>query len=256
MYSADLKVSGRPEDDKINLARETLKGLLGHWLAKKKHKPKPQVLASGDTLSVKDTKKNLSASKTEESSAASDPVYPPFEFSSVSPPSIITEGSQGGPWRKKITEFTGTEDEKDFPLWCLDAVLNNRLPPRENTKLSFFLHPCEGSSVQVVTLGKLSAPRILRVHKVTNYVVEKMVLDNPLDSLAIDAASVSGGQPQPLFSGNGLLQSGLKPWQKLRPSIEILCNSQASQTSRDPTIALFLVSINCLQYEAERAVSL
>lgn len=226
MYSADLKVSGRPEDDKINLARETLKGLLGHWLAKKKHKPKPQVLASGDTLSVKDTKKNLSASKTEESSAASDPVYPPFEFSSVSPPSIITEGSQGGPWRKKITEFTGTEDEKDFPLWCLDAVLNNRLPPRENTKLSFFLHPCEGSSVQVVTLGKLSAPRILRVHKVTNYVVEKMVLDNPLDSLAIDAASVSGGQPQPLFSGNGLLQSGLKPWQKLRPSIEILCNSQ------------------------------
>jgi WD repeat-containing protein 48 len=166
MYSADLKVSGRPEDDKINLARETLKGLLGHWLAKKKHKPKPQVLASGDTLSVKDTKKNLSASKTEESSAASDPVYPPFEFSSVSPPSIITEGSQGGPWRKKITEFTGTEDEKDFPLWCLDAVLNNRLPPRENTKLSFFLHPCEGSSVQVVTLGKLSAPRILRVHKV------------------------------------------------------------------------------------------
>jgi WD repeat-containing protein 48 len=136
MYSADLKVSGRPEDDKINLARETLKGLLGHWLAKKKHKPKPQVLASGDTLSVKDTKKNLSASKTEESSAASDPVYPPFEFSSVSPPSIITEGSQGGPWRKKITEFTGTEDEKDFPLWCLDAVLNNRLPPRENTKYS------------------------------------------------------------------------------------------------------------------------
>ncbi|CAH2055060.1 unnamed protein product [Thlaspi arvense] len=233
MYSADLKVSGRPEDDKINLARETLKGLLGHWLAKKKHKPKPQALASGDILSVKDTKKNLSASKSEDSSAANDPVYPPFEFPSVSPPSIITEGSQGGPWRKKITEFTGTEDEKDFPLWCLDAVLNNRLPPRENTKLSFFLHPCEGSNVQVVTLGKLSAPRILRVHKVTNYVVEKMVLDNldnPLDSLAIDGAGVSGG-PQQLFAGNGLLQSGSKPWQKLRPSIEIICNNQASQAS-------------------------
>ncbi|CDY40696.1 BnaC03g34120D [Brassica napus] len=185
MYSADLKVSGRPEDDKINLGRETLKGLLGHWMAKKKHKPKPQALTSGDVLS----------------------------------------GSQGGPWRKKITEFTGTEDEKDFPLWCLDAVLNNRLPPRENTKLSFFLHPCEGSNVQVVTLGKLSAPRILRVHKVTNYVVEKMVLDSPLDSLATDGASVSGG-PQQLFAGNGLLTPGSKPWQKLRPSIEILCNNQ------------------------------
>ena len=107
---------------------------MGHWLAKKKHKPKPQASASGDILSVKDSKKNPTASKSEDSSAANDPVYPPFEFPSVSPPSIITEGSQGGPWRKKITEFTGTEDEKDFPLWCLDAVLNNRLPPRENTK--------------------------------------------------------------------------------------------------------------------------
>ena len=28
----------------------------------------------------------------------------------------------------------GTEYEKDFPLWCLDCVLNNKLPPRENTK--------------------------------------------------------------------------------------------------------------------------
>ncbi|CAN8269889.1 unnamed protein product [Cochlearia groenlandica] len=220
MYSADLKVSGRPEDDKINLARETLKGLVGPWLAKKKHKPKPQVLVSEDTLSVKDTKKNLTASKAEDSNAANDPVYPPFDFSFVSPPSIITEGSQGGPWRKKTTDFSGTEDEKDFPLWCLEAVLNNRLPTRENTKLSFFLHPCEGSKVQVVTLGKLSAPRILRVHKVTNYVVEKMVLDIPLDSLALD------GGPKQLFGGNGLLQSGPKPWQKLRPSIEILCNNQ------------------------------
>lgn len=69
-----------------------------------------------------------------------------------------------------------------------------------------------------------------------------MVLDNPLDSLALDATSVSGGQPQPLFAGNGLLQSGLKPWQKLRPSIEILCNNQASQTSRDPTIGQLLIA--------------
>ncbi|KAG4967927.1 hypothetical protein JHK87_033578 [Glycine soja] len=55
-------------------------------------------------------------------------VYPPFEFSDVSPPSIITEGTHGGPWRKKMSDLDGTEDEKDFPWWCLDSVLNNRLP--------------------------------------------------------------------------------------------------------------------------------
>ncbi|CAH8335607.1 unnamed protein product [Eruca vesicaria subsp. sativa] len=190
--------------------------LISGGTEKKKHKTTPQVLASGDILSVKDTKKNLNASKSEDSSAANDPVYPPFEFPSVSPPSIITEGSQGGTWRKKITEFAGTEDEKDFPLWCLDAILNNRLPPRENTKLSFFLHPCEGSNVQVVTLGKLSAPQILRVHKVTNYVVEKMILMQEDHSNCLQK--------------NGLLPTGSKPWQKLRPSIEILCNNQVLPT--------------------------
>lgn len=34
-------------------------------------------------------------------------------------------------------------------------------------RLSFYLHPCEGSTVQMLTQGKLSAPRILRVHKVS-----------------------------------------------------------------------------------------
>lgn len=61
-------------------------------------------------------------------------VYPPFAFSTVSPPSIITEGSQSGPWRKKITDLDGTEDEKEIPSWVLECTLNNRLPPREHTK--------------------------------------------------------------------------------------------------------------------------
>ncbi|KAJ4882279.1 Transducin/WD40 repeat-like superfamily protein [Raphanus sativus] len=180
--------------------------LAGSLAGKEEAQTKPQVLASGDILSVKDTKKNLTASKSEDSSAANDPVYPPFEFPSVSPPSIITEGSQGGPWRKKITEFTGSEDEKDFP----HVVPGRCLEQSSSTSRKY----------KVVTLGKLSAPRILRVHKVTNYVVEKMVLDSPLDSLPLD------GGPQPLFAGNGLLPSGSKPWQKLKPSIEILCNNQ------------------------------
>lgn len=93
---------------------------------------------------------------------------------------------------------------------------------------SFYLHPCEGSAVQILTQGKLSAPRILRMHKVVNYVIEKLVLDKPIDSLNTDGtyAAGLGAQPQHSASGEGSLRSGLKPWQKLRPSIEILCNNQ------------------------------
>ncbi|KAE8695455.1 WD repeat-containing protein 48-like protein isoform 2 [Hibiscus syriacus] len=218
MYSADLNISGKPEDDKVNLAREVLKGLLANWLSKRKQSHGSQASANGDILSGKDAAARSAAhSRIEvDGNAENDSmVYPPFEFSTVSPPSIITEGSQGGPRRMKITELDATEDEKDFPSWVLDCVLNNRLPPRENTKCSFYLHPCEGSAVQILTQGKLSAPRILRMHKVVNYVIEKLVLDKPIDSVSTDGL---GGQSQ----------SGSKPWQKLRPSIEILCNNQAS----------------------------
>ncbi|KAJ9180155.1 hypothetical protein P3X46_008434 [Hevea brasiliensis] len=230
MYSADLNIAGKPEDDKVNLARETLKGLLAHWMAKRRQRLGSQSSANGDVLSGKDiTSRSLARSRIEiDGSAENDSmVYPSFEFSTNSPPSIITEGSQGGPWRKKVTDLDGTEDEKDFPWWCLDCVLHNRLPPRENTKCSFYLHPCEGSAVQILTQGKLSAPRILRIHKVVNYVIEKMVLDKPLDNPdGSFAPGLGGGQLQHSTVGDGSYRPGLKPWQKLRPSIEILCNNQ------------------------------
>ncbi|CAH9094964.1 unnamed protein product [Cuscuta europaea] len=235
MYSVDLNIAGKPEDDKvftrifINLARETLKGLLVHWLTKRKQRFGSSVSGNGEVLPGKDiSTRNLAVSRVEADSNTDNDsvVYPPFEFSALSPPSIITEGSLGGPWRKKITDLDGMTDEKDFPWWVLDCVLNNRLPPRENTKCSFYLHPCEGSSVQIHTQGKLSAPRILRVHKVINYVIEKIVLDKPqLDILNSDGTFVSGGSG-PAVGGDVVFRAGLKPFQKLKPCIEILCNNQ------------------------------
>lgn len=233
MYSADLSITGKPEDDKVNLARETLKGLLGHWLNKRRQRFGSQASANSEVqLGKEASSRSLTLSRVDlDGNAENDSiVYPPFEFSVASPPSIITEGSQGGPWRKKITDLDGNEDEKDFPWWVLDCVLNNRLPPRENTKCSFYLHPCEGSTAQILTQSKLSAPRILRIHKVVNYVLEKMVLDKPLDNMNSDAAfsGLPGGQlPHAAAGGDMSFRMGLKPWQKHnKPSIEILCNNQ------------------------------
>uniref|UniRef100_A0A453K812 RAWUL domain-containing protein n=1 Tax=Aegilops tauschii subsp. strangulata TaxID=200361 RepID=A0A453K812_AEGTS len=91
-------------------------------------------------------------------------------------------------------------------------------------RCGFYLHPAEGSPAPNITQGKLSAPRILRVLKVANYVVEKLVLEKPLDG-SPDSTFAMG-----LTSGTSALDSssrpGLKPWQKLKPSVEILCNNQ------------------------------
>lgn len=112
--------------------------MLSHWFTKRKQKLGSKAIHSGETAPGKELLIKSSAhSKTDVDGNVENEfvVHPPFEFSGVSPPSIITEGSSGGgPWRKKITLFEGTEDEKDFPLWCLDAVLNNPLPPNETTK--------------------------------------------------------------------------------------------------------------------------
>ncbi|XP_010909218.2 uncharacterized protein [Elaeis guineensis] len=233
MYAVDLNIFGAPEDLKINVGQETLRGLLAHWLAKRKQRSGSQASSNGDVPLGKDVSvRNLSHSRVEVDDGAENPtamVLPSFEFSTSSSPSIITEGSHGGPWRKKITDLDGTEDEKDLPWWCIDCVLNGRLPQRENTKCSFYLQPCEGSNVQIHTQGKLSAPRILRIHKVINYVIEKMVLDKPIDGGSSDGSfglGLSSGQSQLSLIADGSLRAGIKPWQKLKPSIEILCNNQ------------------------------
>ncbi|CAA6670540.1 unnamed protein product [Spirodela intermedia] len=201
MYGIDLNMPGASEDHKINLAQETLRGLLSHWLTRRKQRSGSQASANGDMSSGKDvTMKNHSHAREVDGGVENqNVVLPAFEFSRVSPPSIITEGSQGGPWRKKLTELDGTEDEKDLPWWCLDCILNLRI--RTLTEIeclilflcrcSFFLHSCEGSNLQLLTQGKLSAPRILRIHKVINYVVEKMVLDKPQEGGNGDGAFTS-----------------------------------------------------------------
>ncbi|XP_057733258.1 uncharacterized protein LOC130948522 isoform X1 [Arachis stenosperma] len=229
MYSADLNILGKPEEDKVNLARETLKGLFAQWLIEQKKRTGSPASANGDLKDIATKCHAHSGVEVDGSSENDAMVYPPFEFSVISPPSIVTEGTHGVPWRKKMTDLDGTEDEKDLPLWCLDCLLNNRLPPRENTKCSFFLHPCDGSIAQILTQGKLSAPRILRVHKVVTYVLEKLVLDKPLDNGNADgnvAPGLAGSQIQHQAVREGPTRSGSKSWQKIRPSIEILCNNQ------------------------------
>ncbi|XP_051115564.1 uncharacterized protein LOC127240761 isoform X2 [Andrographis paniculata] len=190
IYSADLNIPGKSDDHKISLATETIKGLLERWLAKRKMRSEPQISANGEilpgnempaittSLSGVDGDSNLENDSATyppfEFSKTSPPAtYPPFEFSKTSPPSIVTEGSHGGPWRKKTTDLDGTEDEKHFPWWVLDCATSTR--PREITKCCFYLHPCEGSTVEVLTQGKLSAPHILTIYKVISYVTQKMV---------------------------------------------------------------------------------
>lgn len=126
----------------INLAQETLRGLLSHWITKRRQRSGSQIF-NGDGIPGRDIpSRNISHARidADDSTENHHLVLPAFEFSTVSPPSIITEDSQGCSWRKKITELDGSLDEKDIPWWCLDCVLNGRLISKENTKYVPLLH--------------------------------------------------------------------------------------------------------------------
>ncbi|WVY95698.1 hypothetical protein V8G54_027849 [Vigna mungo] len=136
MSSADLNIVGKPKDDKVNIGQETLKGLFADWLRKRKQRMECAAPSNGELLPGKDIGiRSHTPSRMDGSSETKSVVYPPFQFSDISLLSIITEGSNGGQWGKKLTHLDGTEDEKDFPGWFLECVLNNSLPSsNENTK--------------------------------------------------------------------------------------------------------------------------
>lgn len=71
-----------------------------------------------------------------------------------------------------------------------------------------------------------------------------MVLDKPLDNANTDGTFVpglGGGPLQHSALGDGSFRSGLKPWQKLRPSIEILCNNQVTRNVLEKLQASYLL---------------
>lgn len=76
-----------------------------------------------------------------------------------------------------------------------------------------------------------------------NYVIEKMVLDKPIEGGSSDGSfglGLNSGQSQLSLIADGSLRAGIKPWQKLKPSIEILCNNQASSNKLSIMKSYFL----------------
>jgi len=73
------------------------------------------------------------------------------------------------------------------------------------------------------------------------------VLDKPLDSVNAEGSfppGLAGSQLQHQTIGDGSFRSGFKPGQKVRPSIEILCNNQASYAflSKDSFMTVYIFS--------------
>jgi hypothetical protein len=96
-------------------------------------------------------------------------------------PLLITEQEERGPPRVKCRKLIGSisaADQQVLPGWVVDCVLWEREMSKEIPKLNFLLqaHPTApaDSLCHRLDLGKLSAPRLLRVQKIIDHVKSKL----------------------------------------------------------------------------------
>lgn len=110
-------------------------------------------------------------------------------------PLLITEQGERGPPRVKCRRPIGSispADQQVLPGWVVDCVLREREMSKEIPKLNFLLQahltaPAD-SLCHRLELGKLSAPRLLRVQKIIDHVESKLAEAETTAGLANDGS--------------------------------------------------------------------
>ena len=197
IYAGDLEGNDPLDERKVNIGEHILCALLGHWnLRADELDDDDEEHAKGEgengSQEAATTTRRDSASETNASSsgggggnntadgAGTEIVTAAARtlFSFEHPPLLQSEDADGRTWLRRSCDFTGKEGDDMLATWIIDCVRNRILPPREKLKYGFYLVPHETSSLERFTSGKLNAPRIFRIHKVIEYVIKGLKLDN------------------------------------------------------------------------------
>lgn len=193
VYRRDLGESSAPADAKINMAEHMLKTLFSQWaeqratrgapLGAKAETPKPKVQPLHPGLSAKDSDGDEAMQEAADESgsptatgAADDQRRVAFSLRTNPSPVIMVSGANGiPPWRCAADAMDGSELEgQAVPHWVADCVLRSKYPVARDLKMGFILAPAPGSGLPALLQSKLTAPRVLTVDKVADYVLRKM----------------------------------------------------------------------------------
>jgi len=189
-YQRDLGHPGAAPDAKVNMGEHMLKALFSDWARRRGAVGDATDLeeaGSGSDAEMHDATANGGSSDDGTNAEADVPskkgeaggasrLGTAFQLRTQVPPVVmISGGSEFHPLRRSIHAFDGRELEGEVvPQWVADCVLRSRYPQGKELKMFFILQPAEGSGLPSMLQGRLSAPRVLGMDKVADYVLRKM----------------------------------------------------------------------------------
>jgi WD repeat-containing protein 48 len=142
-----VKHLGHPDakaDDKVNVAHQMLKTLFREW---------KRGFLSKKGMDV-DHEKLL------------------FPFGDSRDTMVMVSGnSRSKPWKKSCCDMDGSED---VPEWVVKCILEDEFVLLKHLKISFVLVPQRGSQLPPLGQSSLTAPRVLEVEKMVDYVLKRL----------------------------------------------------------------------------------
>lgn len=153
-YTRQLGYSDAQPDEKVNLAVHMLKALFHRW----------------KTARCQDEHDDDATFELDnEDSSIGDSV---FRFTEESSPAVMVSGDQYSmPWKKSCSEMDGSED---VPEWVASCILENKYPLSKALKMCFILVPQRGTHLPPMAQSRLTAPRVLQVEKMLDYVIKRL----------------------------------------------------------------------------------
>eukprot|EP00803_Ostreobium_quekettii_P004299 evm.model.scf_292.7 EVM.evm.TU.scf_292.7 scf_292:49611-64181(-) len=171
VYARDFGVDA-PEDRRMNYGDGMLRGVFATWAFHRK----PEFLerAPGDSMDLWGKGWADAEGRT----------MPSFRFWERTRPAVwvSSTNTEGEVWRASVQMLPkAVNDREDIPEWVAECVLRLRIPTQKSWKCSFHLIPLDDSLPQL-NQSRLTAPRILQIRKVSQYLKQKLLeLDPPVN---------------------------------------------------------------------------
>ncbi len=160
-YTRHLGHPDAPSDEKINVAELMLKTLFANWR---------RGMLSRDASDTRG--KGGGVGKEGSQGDAANPRTTVLPFVDSRDTMVMVSGNHASlPWKKNCCDMDGTED---VPDWVASCVLNGSYPISKQLKMSFVLLPKQNSGLPPMGQSSLTAPRVLVVEKMLDYVIKRL----------------------------------------------------------------------------------